>query len=651
MVTTNPLHAVEVGSRGVLLTGDRGAHVLLLINGRVVNEPLRGAAFFERGAGIPMELIDRIEVTLGPGSVSHGDTAVLGVIHVITKRAKDFKGIHLIAETELLTSIRGAAGAGIEWSAFGLPGELLLEVDYYVQNGPTFEFGPQQYGLDAVTGDPKRFSADGPPTGVWGGEATESYATRVPSIYAQLRIGPIELNAHASAYRRSAPYLHPISGPVGHFNDRNNHEIDQIVGLDLRYRRSITEALRLRARLYLDFHDASWNTTSAAAEDCPEGQVNGCRRLLVGASKWGGLEAGGLYDWTGTSSIVTRFGLDGRYQGVESRLNITDWSTGVGAPGFEPIDESGGLFALYVEQEAHLASWLKIDGGLRFDVFSGFGAHLSPRAMAALIPWQGAALRGIYTEISRPPSPHERRHEDPISRIASRDLTPETARSVEASFEQKFGAQRVFTTVFRSFYDDMILLSRVSGEELNAARAAGRLAPGASLGTVYRYKNIPSIDAYGVSAAYEGAALGSSLRYGVQVTGSYSRRETEAGPLPLTVAPQLSGNARVSYDLAGSLPTVALAASVLGARPSDRAFDAGFTPSPHVSPLVDVRATASGALPWVKGLSYRLSANLALGEGGPYVIGPVQSATEAEPSADLSPIDRFRTSIGLRYDP
>lgn len=651
MVATNPLHAVEVGARGVLLTGDRGAHILLLINGHVVNEPLRGAAFFERGAGIPMELIDRIEVTLGPGSVSHGDTAVLGVIHVITKRARDFNGIHLVAETELLTSLRGAAGAGIEWSAFGWPGELLLEVDYYVQSGPSFDFGPQTYGLDAVTGQPKRFSPDGPSTGVWGGEATESYSTRVPSIYAQLRFGPIELNAHASAYRRSTPYLHPISGVTGDFNEPNNHEIDQIVGLDLRYRRAVTEALGLRARLYLDFYDASRNNTSSAAEDCPEGQPNGCRRLLVGASKWGGLEAGGLYDWTGNRAIVTRFGLDGRYRGMESELNITDRATGVGPPSFGEIEEGSGLFALYLEQEAHLASWLKLDGGVRFDIFSGYGPHFSPRAMAALFPWRGAALRGVYTEISRPPSPFERLHADPTSRIASPDLMPETARSIEASFEQKFGRQRVFVNVFRSFYNDMILLSRVTGEELEAARAAGMLAPGASLGTVHRYRNISSIDAYGVSAAYEGSALGGSLRYGAQATGSYSRRATESGPLPLTVAPQLFGNARITYDFGGSLPAVALAASVLGARPADRAFDAGFSPSPHVSPLIDLRATVSGSLPWVKGLSYRLSAHVAIGEGGPYVIGPVQSATEAEPSAELSPIDRFRTAIGIRYDP
>lgn len=651
MVTTNPLHAVEVGARGVLLTGDRGAHVLLLINGHVVNEPLQGRAFYERGAGIPIELIDRIEVTLGPGSVSHGDTAMLGVIHVITKRAKDFKGIHLAAETELVSSIRGAAGAGIEWSAFGVPGELLLEVEYYSQSGPDFELGPQAYGVDAVTGQPKRFSPDGPPTGVWGGEATESHKTRVPSIYAQLRFGPVELNAHASAYRRSAPYPHPISAPMGDFNDGNNHEIDQIVGLDVRYRRAISESLRLRARLYLDFYDASWNNTSSAAEDCPEGLVNGCRRLLLGSSKWGGLDALATYDWNKTGSVVTRLGIDGRYRSVESQLNITDRLSGQSPGTFGAIEEGNGFFAIYMEQGAHLVSFLKLDGGIRADFLAGFGAHISPRAVATFMPWRGASLKAIYTEASRAPSAYERLHADPITRIASPDLTPETARSLEASFEQVFGKQRIFTSLFRSFYSDMVLLSRVTQGELDEARAAGQLAPSASLDTVYRYRNTGAIDAYGASAAFEGAAFDRSLLYGVQLTGSHARRATDSGPVPLTVGPEFFGNARIAYDLPGSLPTIAVAGSLLGVRPADRAFDAGFSPSPHVSPHVEMRAAISGSIPWVKGLSYRLTANVALGEGGPYVVGPIQSPTAAQPSAELSPIDPFRAAIGLRFDP
>ena len=38
MTTSNRLHGVEIGARGVLINGDYGNHVLLLVNGHAVNE-------------------------------------------------------------------------------------------------------------------------------------------------------------------------------------------------------------------------------------------------------------------------------------------------------------------------------------------------------------------------------------------------------------------------------------------------------------------------------------------------------------------------------------------------------------------------------------------------------------------------------------
>jgi len=96
MVTTNPLQAVEIGARGVLLTSDFGAHVLVLVDGHPINEPWNGTAYFDRGLGVPLEMIDHIEVVLGPGSVIYGSQAMLGVIQVVTKRARDAAGYRLI---------------------------------------------------------------------------------------------------------------------------------------------------------------------------------------------------------------------------------------------------------------------------------------------------------------------------------------------------------------------------------------------------------------------------------------------------------------------------------------------------------------------------------------------------------------------------
>ena len=99
IIAEDTLGHAEVGSRGVLFTNDAGKHILLLIDGHVTNDQRNGASFHGQAAGIPIELIDHIEIMLGPGSVLYGANATLGVVNVVTKRAKDYGGLQLIAES------------------------------------------------------------------------------------------------------------------------------------------------------------------------------------------------------------------------------------------------------------------------------------------------------------------------------------------------------------------------------------------------------------------------------------------------------------------------------------------------------------------------------------------------------------------------
>lgn len=78
MVSQDPLHAVEVGSRGVLFTSDYGTHLLVVVDGHVMNEKWNGTAYFEQGLGVPFEFIDHVELIVGPGSVLYGSSAMLG---------------------------------------------------------------------------------------------------------------------------------------------------------------------------------------------------------------------------------------------------------------------------------------------------------------------------------------------------------------------------------------------------------------------------------------------------------------------------------------------------------------------------------------------------------------------------------------------
>jgi outer membrane receptor for ferrienterochelin and colicin len=49
----NPLYRPDVGARGVSIDGDRGAHVLLLVDGHSMNDVATGGARVGRGLGVP----------------------------------------------------------------------------------------------------------------------------------------------------------------------------------------------------------------------------------------------------------------------------------------------------------------------------------------------------------------------------------------------------------------------------------------------------------------------------------------------------------------------------------------------------------------------------------------------------------------------
>ncbi len=70
--------------------------LLVLIDGRSIYNNFWGGVFWEDQA-ISMEEIDRIEVIRGPGGTLWGANAVNGIINIITKKAKDTKGLSMTA--------------------------------------------------------------------------------------------------------------------------------------------------------------------------------------------------------------------------------------------------------------------------------------------------------------------------------------------------------------------------------------------------------------------------------------------------------------------------------------------------------------------------------------------------------------------------
>jgi outer membrane receptor protein involved in Fe transport len=653
--TSSTLRAADIGSRGVLIPRDQGSHFLLLINGHAVNEALYGAARFERGAGIPMEIVDRLEVILGPGSVLYGSSAMLGVINVITKSARDFKGTHVVAETEVLKSWRGAAGGGYEFSLFGKPAKVALELEYYQQDG-RLQVGPQDQGTSVYTQRPWAFSPRGTPTGIWGGTARQSYYAQVPSGLLTFRLENFELDLHASTYTRSVPFNHDYIQPDSDFDDPDSYEIDRSVHLDARYHIPVSAVTTVRTRLYGDTFDyRRFGDVSAAGPACTF-DVKTCRKSAFGASRWGGAELQTTFDWFKDGNFVTMLGADGRGRYILAQLDMLDADSGAVIGSTDgALRAADRVFAAYAQQTWSPAEWLSVNGGGRFDFDQRFGYRFSPRIAASVRSWRGGTLKAIYSEAFRAPTWQESSSASG-NRIAAEGLQPETVRSVEAALDQKLGPHRLLFGVFRSWWNDLVELHTLSADEVRDAQARN-LLPFLVL-TGSQYRNVSAIENYGFNAGYEGAFADNRIRYAANVTGAIARRSTALGSAqPLVVAPQFFGNARIAYTPGDAWPTAALATHFFGDRLSDRAIEGNFSPPPVAPLFLELRATLSGPVPAMKGLLYRLSANYALADRGPYVIGPLQSGfrpvtggANIVQQSELIPVDRFRATIGLQYD-
>lgn len=134
-----------------------GNHVLLLINGRPVREVLEGGIKSEIYESFPVNVIEKIEVIRGPGSVLYGSDAFSGVINIITEKAEK-NGI-------AITGLAGEVGAsGTRGEAKCRLGDLSLVAagQYYQRSDWKTIYDYADFITDTVVGQKVDIPNKGP---------------------------------------------------------------------------------------------------------------------------------------------------------------------------------------------------------------------------------------------------------------------------------------------------------------------------------------------------------------------------------------------------------------------------------------------------------------------------------------------------------
>lgn len=663
MVAQDPLHSVEVGSRGVLFTVDYGNHVLVVIDGHVMNEQWNGTAYFEQGLGLPLEAIDHLEFIVGPGSVLYGSSAMLGVINVVTKRARDLGTVQVTLEGSALPAQGVDAAPQLRWPGLGATGrlsllagyettlagttlEVSLAAEYFAHHGQSLTYATQEGLTEGDDQRPQLWGPRAPGAGSWGGTTTDAWKTQVPSALLTARFGAFTFWARGALYSRNTP-ANDQFGLSLDFDDRAR-EVDRWVNLELRWAKTLSPSVQLMARAYLDLYDYRWNTHSSSwltfGSDAPlpDGVDPSAFVFdvdLLGGSRWGGLETQATWDLTGDGRFPLMTGVDARLRHFTSLTTRT--ADDVVLDTTNEYSASEWQVGVYAQQRARLHPRLEFNVGARLDLQSAFAPRLSPRAAVVwTLPWEGR-LKLVVNSAFRSPSGYERFTEF-SDQVINPQLRPEAVLTGELSYHQRLGRHRLLVGTFASNFTDMVRLA---------------LAPG-ELGTngVYWYDNHGAILNLGANARLEGVF--GKLSYALNVTGAVNQTDEQ-----LVASPGWFGNARVSWDFGQRLPRLSLAGTLSGSRLISAALatgtDAAGQPlewdqaSRTVGPQAELRATVESALPGVRGLWVRGVVGGSLTPFSAYTVGPRQAPEPGFTTPAQSPNSRLFVlmTVGWALDP
>lgn len=658
LIAEHTLAGVEVGSRGVLFTNDNGKHVLLLLDGHVTNDQRDGASYHSAAAGIPIELIDHIEVMLGPGSVLYGANATLGVVNVVTKRARDYGGLQLIAESafsppqnqarqplapqlnaeypkQLGRGYRVGLGLGRNLTLAGHAGELTGQIEYYDFTGPQIGWTP------ITTGN---FSY-GPyaPVGVWGGNTFRSYYQQIPSGYLRLQVGDFQLTLHGIFARTSAPYSRQQTF-LRDFDDPKSYGDRGYGAVDASWTGALSSRASFKARIYGDASHETSQIRGTSFVGCLAGQDTGCIRRFDGAGQWAGTELQTTIKWLADFSMSSMLGFEGRVRRVDFGSSVGDRATGATVSTFGHYQATSAGGALYAQQVYSPTSALTLNAGARWDIDHQAGQRVSPRLAATLNLWNGATAKAVYSEAFRAPTFEEQHLTNRLLVLAAPNLSPEIVRSLEISIQQRIGRQRMHVGAFRSWWDDVVESRHLSQAELAAAQRAGDIDSSAV--NINQFRNVARVANYGLDASYEGSLRDGRFSYGANLTASYARLTTNGETRLMTVTPSIFGNARVSYDFGGGRPVLAFASQITGRRLADYSQDPGVIGLHYAPPTVDFRLSATGKIPRLSALQYRISADYSVTTTNPYA---VNTGGDNENQTELIPAVRATLLFGLQY--
>jgi len=413
-----------LGAQGVNL-GDFNSRFLLLINGHRINNDLDDSAYVDTAFLLDVDLIDRVEIVRGPGSVLYGNNAFLGVINVITRQGNQVNGVEASGMYGSYNAWSGRVTIGdLFTNGFAKGLQFLLSGTLYNDDGPENLYYPQYNTPTLNVNNGIAHNMDGDGFGSFFGSVSYQEFTLEGGYINREKVNP--------------------TGQDGvTFDDPRFRTDDDRSYVTLKYAHPFSDTLDLSANVYYD--------RSGYQVDYPEfleAQPPGPELFEVQETgQWAG----------GQVQLNKKIGDNIITVGTEYR---DDFQQDANSYQLEPAymnilsvhdqRENIGVFAqgdFLIVTNLHLETGVRYDQA--FDEQDKFGPLWSPRAALIYNPLPQSTFKFIYGTAFRDPSFYE------LSEAATANIKPqpENITSYQLVYEQGIG-QHLRSSVF-GFYDQM----------------------------------------------------------------------------------------------------------------------------------------------------------------------------------------------------
>ena len=439
-----------LGARGLSL-GDFNDRMLLLVDGHRVNNNYNDGAAIGTDFILDVDLIDRVEVIRGPGSVLYGNNAFFGVINVVTRRGQQLNGVEASTEYGSFDTYKTRVSYGKLYTN-GV--EVLLSGTYYDSGGQDRLYY-KEFDSPALNRGVAQ-NLDGDTSGSFFGSLGYTDFTLE---------GAFDRRQKANPTGQYSQTVDPTTQTLlTTFTDPRLRTTDERSYTAFKFAHSFPEVVDVSAQVYYDRYTY---------------EIGYPQSLLVG-----------------TNVVSSSFSAEkdvGEWWGAELKLNKRLWDRHVITLGAEyrddflqdsrvdvenqPDDGSHSRtnrqsYGIYVQGDFEVRTNLHLIGGMRYDQYGDFDPAINPRLALIYNPWEKSTFKAIYGTAFRAPSFYEYTLGGP-----GQVLKPEEITGYELVYEQDIGRHlRSSLSGFYNEMNDLIVFDSGSFTNFNAQTKGVELA-------------------------------------------------------------------------------------------------------------------------------------------------------------------------------